>query len=45
MIEKRDGCGASDLIKVAEFCGCRLAYVLPNCRQIIITDDSKEDMQ
>ena len=26
----------SDLIKAAEFCGCKLAFVLPNGQQIIL---------
>ena len=31
---------ATDLIKVADFCGCKLAFILPSGQQIIIEDDS-----
>lgn len=33
---------AADLVTVAEFCGCELAFILPDGRQIILTADSKE---
>ena len=33
---------ATDLIKVANFCGCKLAFVLPDGQQIIIEDDSSD---
>lgn len=33
---------ATDLIKVADFCGCKLAFILPDGQQIIIDDDSSE---
>ena len=33
---------ATDLIKVANFCGCKLAFILPDGQQIIIEDDSSE---
>ena len=29
----------SDLVKAAEFCGCKLAFVLPNGQQIILEDE------
>jgi transcriptional regulator with XRE-family HTH domain len=29
---------AEDLIKIAEFCGCKLAFVLPNGEKIIFSD-------
>ena len=35
----RNGWFGSDLVKVAEFCGCKLAFILPNGQQIIIEDD------
>lgn len=35
----RDGWSAHDLIKVAEFCGCKLAYVLPDGQQIEIAEN------
>jgi len=31
---------ASDLIKVASFCGCKLAFILPDGQQLIIDDAS-----
>ena len=34
---------ASDLIKVADFCGCKLAFILPDGQQILIEDNEKED--
>lgn len=30
---------AEDLAKIAEFCGCKLAFVLPNGERIIIDTD------
>ena len=29
---------AEDLIKIAEFCGCKLAFVLPNGEKIFFSD-------
>lgn len=29
---------ASDLVKAADLCGCKLAFILPNGQQIIIDD-------
>lgn len=34
---------ASDLVKVANFCGCKLAFILPDGQQIVIEDDGSED--
>ena len=34
---------ASDLIKVADFCGCKLAFVMPDGQQIIIEDQKGPD--
>jgi len=34
---------ASDLVKAAEFCGCKLAFVLPDGQQIFIDDMDKEE--
>ena len=39
----RDGWSAHDLIKVAEFCGYKLAYILPNGQQIVITEEPASD--
>lgn len=30
---------ADDLVKVADFCGCKLAFVLPNGERIVINAD------
>ncbi len=30
----------SDLVKAAEFCGCKLAFILPNGQQIVIEDEA-----
>lgn len=34
---------ASDLVKAADFCGCKLAFILPDGQQIIIEDDGREN--
>ena len=34
---------ASDLVKTADFCGCKLAFILPDGQQIIIEDDGREN--
>lgn len=34
----RNGWFASDLVKVADFCGCKLAFIMPDEQQIIIED-------
>ena len=31
-----------DLVKVADFCGCKLAFVFPDGQQITIDDDGSE---
>lgn len=30
---------ADDLVKIADFCGCKLAFVLPNGERIVIDAD------
>ena len=32
---------ADDLVKIAEFCGCKLAFVLPNGERIVIDADER----
>ena len=39
----RGSWSGNDLAKVAEFCGCKLAFVLPDGQQIIITPEEKKD--
>lgn len=34
---------ADDLVKIAEFCGCKLAFVMPNGERIVL-DSSDENM-
>ena len=34
---------ADDLVKIAEFCGCKLAFVMPNGERIVL-DSSDESM-
>ena len=34
---------AEDLVKVAEFCGCKLAFILPNGERITIDSDEEKD--
>lgn len=34
---------ADDLAKIAEFCGCKLAFVLPNGERIVIDADESAD--
>ena len=34
---------ADDLVKIAEFCGCKLAFVMPNGERIVL-DNSDESM-
>ena len=34
---------ASDLVKTADFCGCKLAFILPDGQQIIIEDGGREN--
>lgn len=33
---------ASDLVKVADFCGCKLVFILPDGQQIIIDETPTE---
>ena len=33
---------ASDLLKVAELCGCKLAFVMPDGQCIYLSDDEQE---
>lgn len=30
---------AKDLVKVADFCGCKLAFIMPDGQQLIIDDE------
>ena len=39
---KRNSWFGSDLVKAAQLCGCKLAFVLPNGQQIIIDDDGEK---
>lgn len=34
---------ADDLAKVAEFCGCKLAFVMPDGQQIVIEPERNEN--
>ena len=34
---------ADDLVKIAEYCGCKLAFVLPNGERIVIANDDSTD--
>lgn len=34
---------ADDLTKIAQFCGCKLAFVLPNGERIVIDADESAD--
>lgn len=38
---KKNSWYASDVIKVAELCGCRLAFVMPDGEHIFIRDDTE----
>lgn len=33
---------ADDLVKVADYCGCKLAFLLPNGERIVIGSDGTE---
>ncbi len=35
---------AEDLSKIADFCGCKLAFVLPSGERIVINDDASADV-
>ena len=34
---------ASDLVKTAELCGCKLAFIMPDGQQIIIDADTQKE--
>lgn len=38
----RNSWSGNDLARAAEFCGCKLAFVMPNGQQIIIDAEEKE---
>lgn len=38
----RNGWFGNDLVRVADFCGCKLAFIMPNGQQIIIEDALEE---
>lgn len=38
----RNGWFGSDLVKAADFCGCKLAFVRPDGQLIIIEDEPEE---
>lgn len=38
----RGSWSADDLARVAEFCGCKLAFILPDGQQILIDSEDKE---
>lgn len=40
----RGSWSASDLARAAEFCGCKLAFVMPDGQQIIINPEMKKDL-
>lgn len=33
---------ASDIVKIADFCGCKLAIIMPNGQQLIFEPDKEE---
>lgn len=35
---------AEDLSKIADFCGCKLAFILPSGERIVINDDGSADI-
>lgn len=35
---------AEDLSKIADFCGCKLAFILPSSERIVINDDAATDI-
>ena len=35
---------AEDLSKIADFCGCKLAFILPSGERIVINDDAATDI-
>ena len=38
----RGSWSGDDLARVAEFCGCKLAFILPDGQQILISSDNEE---
>ena len=40
----RNGWFGHDLIKIADFCGCKLAFVKPDGQLIIIENDTEEEI-
>jgi len=38
----RGSWSGEDLARVAEFCGCKLAFILPDGQQILISSDNEE---
>ena len=38
----RGSWSANDLAKAAEYCGCKLAFIMPDGQQIIIKPEQKE---
>lgn len=34
---------ADDLVNIADFCGCKLAFVLPDGKQIVIDNDTDKE--
>ena len=34
---------ADDLVKIAEFCGCKLAFVLPDGERIVLDSDERTE--
>lgn len=41
----RDSWSAKDLIKIAEFTGCKVAFVFPNGQQIVLENEKSPDEQ
>ncbi|MCR4771452.1 MAG: transcriptional regulator KorA [Oscillospiraceae bacterium] len=39
---KKNSWFASDLVKAADLCGCKVAFILPDGQQIIVQDDGAE---
>lgn len=35
---------AEDLSKIADFCGCKLAFILPSGERIVLNDDVSADI-
>lgn len=34
---------ADDLVKIADFCGCKLAFVLPDGKRIVMDNDTDKE--